>query len=190
VELFYKDQLIGSVSGAGKLKKGVMLKDDVLNRIELKLSEKPMMLDLIIDGYHSPVNQSHPRKEIKGTSTFFWIISVLSLVVGLVEVGALTGFGAIQVIVLVINLLIVAAYIIAAIFVGRGHIWAYYLGFILFSLLFVFNLVFTPLNLWGMIFLVMRGAALGVLIYNLKTVVSAQKHACYGKYANEELLDS
>lgn len=191
VELFYKDRLIGSVSGAGKIKKGITLKDDVLNTIELRLSEKPVMLDLIIDGYHSPVNQSHPRKEIKGTSTFFWIISVLSLVVGLVEVGSLTGSpGIIQGIVLAVNLTFVAIYIVAAIFVSKGQVWAYYMGFILFCLLFLLNLPFTNFSLFGIIFFLMRAAALGVLIYNLKTVISVQKHAKYGRYTNEELLDS
>ena len=188
VEFFYKDRLLGSVQGAAKLKAGIRLNDTELGVIQAKLSEKPIMMDLIIDGYHSPVNGSHPSKELKKTSPFFWIISVLSFIVGAIEIGSLTGYDRAQLILTAINGTILVLYIVAAIFVGRGKVWAYYLGFVLFSLLFLLNLLSMGSGI-GIIFLIIRGAVLGVLIYNLKTVISTQKHAKYGKFISEDLLD-
>jgi hypothetical protein len=192
VELFYKERLIGTVSGAGKLRSGVTLKDDFFNTIHLKLSEKPVTLNLVIDGYHSPVNQSHPQKELKGTAAFFWIISALRLIAGLMEVGSLHDYGFLQLIFLVINLSIITTYILTAVFVGRGMIWAYWMGFLLFCVVFLFHFLVMIISwdFWTILLNFFRGAALGVLIYNLKTAISAGKHAKYGAYSNNDLLDS
>ena len=61
VAVYYNDQLIGSVRGSAKLLKGTSFTSD-LGLITLKLSEKPVTLDVIVDGYHSRVNVSHPVK--------------------------------------------------------------------------------------------------------------------------------
>jgi hypothetical protein len=192
VELFYQDRLIGSVSGSGKLQKGVTLKDDFFHTIHLKLSENPVKLDLVIDGYHSPVNQAHPQRELKGMSALYWIISALSMIVGGLEVGSLTGYDTLQGIFLVINLTIVVTYIVAAVFVARGKVWAYWMGFLLFSVVFLFHFLIMVVSwdFWTVILNVFRGMAIGVLIYNLGTVISAGKHLKYGTYKNDDLLDN
>ena len=68
VDVYYKENLIGSVTGAAKLKNGTSFLSE-LGEIKLKLSEKPVMLDVIVDGYHSPVNVSHPVRELKAMNT-------------------------------------------------------------------------------------------------------------------------
>jgi hypothetical protein len=191
VELYHKDRLIGSVSGAGKLKAGTAIADNFFHKIELKLSEKPMMLDLVIDGYHSPVNQAHPLKELKATAPFFWIIAALSFIMGALEVGNLGSFPTFQLIFLVIDMLIVGTYITAAIMIGRKQPWAYIMGFVVFAAVFMFHLLLMAASMdpTSIVFMILRGAALGVLIYNLKTVIAARKHLKYGSNVNDDLLD-
>lgn len=86
VDVYYNDQLIGSVRGTGKLLKGTSFPSD-LGLITLKLSEKPVTLDVIVDGYHSPVNVSHPVKELKRTGTYSGLYPFLLSLPGQLKSG-------------------------------------------------------------------------------------------------------
>jgi len=194
VDLYYKNELIGSVQGAGKLKAGTTITDTVLGTIGLKLSEKPVMLNVIIDGYHSPVNVSHPVKELKKIATLFWLLAVFSFIAGAFEIGVFSGTGALQGMIILINGLILITYFISAVFVGRGKTWAYYLGFSVFTFFTLMTLlVLLSGFMWGYllyIFQAFRIAALGVLIFNLKTANAARKHQRYGSFNDTQLLDT
>lgn len=194
VDVYYNDQLIGSVHGFGKLNKGTSFPSD-LGPITLKLSEKPITLDVIVDGYHSPVNVSHPVKELKRTSTFFLILSVLAFIAGSIEVGLFYQLIEVQLLILGINLVILGCYILSTIFVGRGKPWAFYLGFSVFS----FCTLISLLALLGgflsgsllYIFMVVRIGGEIVLAMNLKTANSAVRHLRYKAPSfDEQLLDS
>lgn len=193
VDVYHRDQLIGSVQGAGKLQKGTSFLSD-LGSITLKLSEKPVMLDVIVDGYHSPANVSHPVKELKKTSTYFWIISVFAFIAGAFEVGLFSGWDTAQAIVLGINLIILTLYILSAVFTAKGKPWAFYLGFSVFSFCTLISLLALLGGLvWGMflyIFMVIRIGGEVVLILNLKTANSAARHLKYKENSLEDLLDS
>nr|WP_294859763.1 hypothetical protein [uncultured Fluviicola sp.] len=194
VDVYYNDQLIGSVRGAGKLNAGISFPSD-LGLISLKLSEKPVTLDVVVDGYHSPVNVSHPVKELKRTNTYFWIISVLAFIAGSIEVGAFSEWTEMQIVVLGINLVVFASYILSAVFIGQGKPWAFYLGFSVFSFCTLISLLALMGGLiWGFliyIFMVVRIGGEIVLIMNLKTANSAVKHLKYKESSfDEQLLDS
>jgi hypothetical protein len=193
VELYFNDELLGEVHGAAKLKKGTQLIDTAIGNIDLKLSENPILLDVIVDGYHSPVNVSHPHKELKKTSTFFWIIATLSLIAGSFEIGVMSDWDFGLRIAMIVNIPIFASYIVSAIFIYKGKIWAYYFGFSVFA----FSTFLGILLLYGEIYIgwlwylfqLFRFAALAVLIYNLKTANSARKHARHGMIQSDDLLD-
>jgi hypothetical protein len=195
VDVYYSDQLIGSVRGSGKLKQGTSLPSD-LGLIALKLSERPITLDVVVDGYHSPVNVSHPVKELKRTGTYFWILSVLAFIAGSIEVGLFSEWTEVQVVVLGINLAILASYILSAVFVGRGKPWAFYLGFSVFSFCTLISLLALMGGfIWGFllyIFMVVRIGGEIVLAMNLKTANSAVRHLKYKhkEHSIDELLDS
>lgn len=188
VEVYYKDQLIGEVQGAAKLKKGVRIRHDVLNTVDLRLSEKPILLDIIVDGYHSPVNTSHPLKELKKSAVFFWMIFVFALISSLLE-GMSIGMNAVGVVVTSINVLIVGTYLLAAITVRNGLAWGYFTGFGMFCLMYLLSL--TTL-LGGNFFMigafVMRTAFLVFLIINIKHAVAVIKHKKY-KQTDTRLVD-
>lgn len=191
VELSYNDRLIHTFTGSA-VKKGLRLNDEQLGRLDLKFSEKPMGIDVIVEGIHSPANRSHPRNELKKSATLFWIITVFAAIASAIE-GVRFGIdNPVGIIVTGINLFLVSAYLIAAIFTGKSKPWAYYLGFSVFCLMFLLTLLtfvagmnFTLLIAFGfrVVFLVM-------FILNLKHAIAVGKHARYGVSANEELLDS
>lgn len=194
VDVYYNDQLIGSVQGSGKLKSGTSFPSD-LGLITLKLSEKPITLDVVVDGYHSPVNVSHPVKELKRTGTYFWILAVLAFIAGAIEVGTFSLWVDVQLVVLGINLVILGCYILCAVFVGRGKPWAFYLGFSVFSFCTLISLLTLISGFLSgtllYIFMVVRIGGEIVLAMNLKTANSAVRHLKYKAPSfDEQLLDS
>lgn len=190
VEFFYKDRLLGSVQGAAKLKAGIRLNDTELGVIQAKLSEKPIMMDLIIDGYHSPVNGSHPKKELKKTAVFFWMMFTFSLIASLMDgVYISTDFSQNSILTL-INLFIVGSYCIAAVFVAKSQPWAYYYGFSVFVFVYLISLLLLlNLSIFSSIVFLFRTGFLVVFIINMKHAIQTQKHAKYGKFISEDLLD-
>ncbi|MES2557890.1 MAG: hypothetical protein V4604_17175 [Bacteroidota bacterium] len=191
VDLYYKNELIGSVQGSAKLKAGTKI-NTVLGTIGLKLSEKPIMLNVVIDGYHSPVNISHPVKELKKTAVFFWMIFTFSVIASLMEGVYLSTVLSVEVIVTLINFAIITTYCLSAVFVRKGKPWAYYMGFSLFVLLYAFSLLgfLGPVPILLMIIFLFRTGFLVVLILNMKHANSAIKHQRYGSFKDAGLLDA
>lgn len=191
--LSYKDRIIGSVAGPSQVKKGFVLHDPELNTVELRFSERPMLLDLIIDGYHSPRNQSHPEKELKKLAAFFWIIAVFAVITSLLDGIRISSDLSVATLTTFFNLLITASYCIAAVFVGKGKPWAYTMGFCVFAfmyLLFVLAVGIIAGSLMTISGFFIRSSVLGLLIYNFKTAIAARKHARYATPHNEALLDT
>ncbi len=193
VDLYYNNELIGSVQGAAKLLKGISLPSD-LGTIKLKLSEKPVTLDVIVDGYHSPVNVSHPVKELKRTSTYFWIISSFAIIAGAIEVGIFSEWSEAATVVTGLNLVVFALYIVSAFMVGRGKPWAFYMGFAVFSFCTLLSLLALLSGMvWGFllyIFMAIRIGGMVILILNMKTANAAVRHLRYKEPVIEDLLDS
>lgn len=197
VEVYYQNELVGHADGAGRLKKGVRLVHPKLGNIDLRLSEKPMLLNVIIDGYHSPVNSTYPVKELIGLSAFFWMLLAFSFIAGALEIGLFLNIPPILVIVLPINVTLWVIYLITALGVRKGKPWAYILGVSVFGIFSVLSLLAVVNGMIGgmltYIFLIIRFGALGVFIYNFKTVGAAIKHLKYGTLLSrqsEDLLDT
>lgn len=197
VEVYYNKELIGTADGAGRLKKGVRIVHPKLGNIDLKLSEKPILLNVIIDGYHSPVNSTHPVKELIGLSAFFWMLLAFSFIAGALEIGLFLDYLPILIIVLPINVALWIIYLITVLGVRKGKPWAYILGVSVFGLFSVLSLLVVMSGMIGgtltYIFLIIRFGALAVFLYNLKTVSAAIKHLRYGALQarlSEDLLDT
>lgn len=193
VEIYYQDKLICTHTGVNALKKGVNYQTEELGEIGLKLSVKPITLDLVIDGYHCLNNVSHPAKQLKGASTFFWIIAVFAILATFIEGMQVSNVLTLGVIVTVINLLTIAAYIIAAIFTNRSKPWAFYLGFSVFSFWTLLSLLtLITGNLLFVLVFIFRLVILYFLISNIKHAVNTTKHNKFGQpiVANEDLLDA
>lgn len=150
------------------------------------------MLNVIIDGYHSPVNISHPVKELKKTAVFFWMIFTFAVIASLMEGIHLSNVLSAEVIVTLINLVVITVYCLSAVFVRKGKPWAYYMGFSLFCLLYLFSLLgfLAPLSILFLIIFLFRTGFLVVLILNMKHANSAIKHQRYGSFKDAGLLDA
>lgn len=197
VEVFYNNELVGTADGAGRLKKGVRLVHPKLGNIDLKLSEKPVVINVIVDGYHSPANNSHPVKELIGLSPFFWMLLAFSFIASALEIGLFADYPPILVILVPMDVTIFVVYLIALIYVRKGKPWAYYMAISLFALMTILVLLVIMSGMvWGVFtygFEIIRFGALGVFLYNLKTVNAAAKHLKYGTLqarASEDLLDT
>jgi amino acid transporter len=193
VDVFYKDELIGSVQGSAKLLKGTSFTSNI-GIITLKLSEKPITLNVIVDGYHSPINVSHPVKDLKTMSTYFWIIIAFALIAGLLEIGLFRDWNELLVITVGVNLVVFTLYLISAIFVRQGKPWAYYLGFSVFTFCTLISMIVLFGGLaWGFLLYIFMAIRIGgevLLIINLKTANAATRHLKYKEPSIDELLDS
>lgn len=134
IELLYKERELIKLPNNQKLKKGFSFIDSELGKIELKYSEKPISVDIIVDGVHSPVNASHPLKKIKSISNYFWIFASFSLLYLIMQIFIISNQNLIGVIALGIEEgLFITIYIISALFSAKSKPWAVYLGFITYS---------------------------------------------------------
>lgn len=197
VEVYYKNELVGTADGAARLKKGVRLVHPTLGNIDLKLAEKPVVINVIVDGYHSPVNSIHPVKELIGLSAFFWMLLAFSFIAGALEIGLFMDFPPILIIVAPVNIALWIVYTISVLGVRKGKPWAYILGVSVFGLFTVLSLLVLLSGVFGGVlsymFEIIRFGALGIFLYNLKTVNAAAKHLKYGALqarASEDLLDT
>ncbi len=179
VELYHKERLVGSVTGYDVLLEGVQFNDAELGLIELKLSEHPIALDLIVAGFHSPVNASYPTYELKVAARIFWVLASLSIVIGLsYGILELTFTGAIST-TMILNLVAIFTYSTSAIFIQIGHAWAYYFGVgfhVLFTLTLLFRIIFFDSNLGILYIVFFQLIVLIILSSYLKNASDAHRH--------------
>jgi len=190
VELFYKGESIAHIQGAMKLQKGVTVSSD-LGVIKLKLSEKPVTLDVIVDGFHSPVNVSHPAKQLKSASTFFWTIAVFSLFGALMDGLKLSSAVNLATIITVVNLVILTCYVLAAVFTAKSRPWAFFLGFSVYGLMTLYTvLILLVFPHWTIIFgLIIRGIFIYFLSSGFKNALEVIKHSKFAVRSIDHILD-
>lgn len=129
--IYHNDREICTIDSIQKIKKGFSFIDNKLGVIELRLSEKPITIDIIVNGLHSSVNNSHPAKKIKALSMYFFMFATFSFLYCL-----FTFISARSLSLLIINLIFevpfIILYIICGIQVRKSKTWAVYTGFIVF----------------------------------------------------------
>lgn len=195
-ELTYKDRVIVRDKGGKRLQKGVVYSDPDLGKIEVKLSEKPIMLNIIVNDFHSPINSMHPRIVIKSMSAFFYILTALGFIASAFDAMVYSGLGAVSVIIDLYLLATVLICLISAITISRGVKYAFFLGFSNFCASFLLEsfVLFTGIVqgwiLW--VFVVFRIIMLIFLLTNIKLAISHLKHHKFLYNAGDEsnLLDS
>jgi hypothetical protein len=192
IEVYYHDQLILTHEGVSALKTGVTYQTKELGRITLKLSDKPVTLDVIIEGYHCVNNVSHPAKQLKGASAFFWMLVVFAVISSLIDGIDLSLDLSVSSIVTMINVSVIIVYILAAVFTNQSKPWAFYMGFSMFSF---WTLISLLTLLTGNFFLILafliRLVFLYFLIVNIKHAVGTSKHQAFTQPVKfeDEILD-
>jgi|GEM_PF-1330581 len=197
VNLSYNDRVISKIQGAGKLMKGVKLNDPELGVIELKLSEKPIAINLIVGGYHSPVNVSYPTKELKSASPIFWVLSAMSILGAIYEGVSLSQwYGAfLAIIVTFVNILSIAIYTSTAILIQRGYSWAFFMGaswYSLFTLYYLSDLFLSGIYLDTFFIAAIRIVVTFMFAYYFKYATASIRHKKYERAikSSNEVLDN
>ncbi len=195
IQLFYKDRLIETIKNASQLKKGLRIQDQELHTIDLKFSESPMAIDVIFDGIHCASNVSHPFKEMKKFGPIFWIIAVFAIVFSAIEIGITRRVPLAGTLTMLFDTIIVIAYILSAIYVSKSKPWAFWLGFITYSFVFLLTVLSVVVTLGSFLFIVnfvIRLTFLIFMIRMIKTVLNVSKHKNYMKNSGEglDLLDN
>ncbi|MFN5982723.1 MAG: hypothetical protein ACK46Y_12270 [Fluviicola sp.] len=195
-ELIYKDRIIVQDKGGKRLQKGVVYSDPDLGKIEVKLSEKPIMMNIIVNDFHSPINSMHPRIVIKSMSTFFYILTALGFVSSAFDAMIYKELGIVSIIIDFYLLATFLIYLISAITISRGAKYAFFMGFTNFCVSFLlesFVLLTGLVEGWLLwVFFVFRIIMLIFLLTNIKLALSHLKHLKFSYNAGDEsnLLDS
>lgn len=193
-KIFYKDAEISSVNNIQQIRKGFKFNNPDLGLIELKLSEKPVAVDVIINGLHSAVNNSHPIKKIKSISTYFYMFATFVLIYILFISFTLQDKTQ-TIFALITEIPFIALYIICAIYAKRSKAWAVYTGFIVFcffSLLSFVALVLpfsTLSSLTGFITVAVKAAFIIFMVPFVKQASQLWKYKQYEKFSNSTLID-
>lgn len=187
LKISYEGRLVAENVKLSSMKKGVTVQDAQLGSVQLKLSEKPILLDIIVDGYHSPGNVSHPSKQLKTMSFVGWVAAGLFVIKWLLE-----GFTFVMVpVILIYDLLAfacLAMYIVCSIQIRNGKPWAF---FGIYTLLYAGLLLQCLVSFGGlmMIFLLFRTVIMVYLAIGLKTAIQAARHGKFKVDLDSDLLD-
>lgn len=195
VEVYYKEKLLGKLENAARLKRGVFVESPDLGKVELKLSEKPMTIQVIVDGYHASNNLHHPVKSLKSSSTYFTILAVFSMLGSSFEAYRYSSYPQLATLISSINAVPFVIYVISAIFTKKGKPWAFLLGFITFSFFTLITLLmminFRDFHIVVILPFIIRLVFQYFLITNLKHAIAVIKHNKFGvRPESQEILDS
>lgn len=161
--LFYEDQEIKRIDNINQIKNGFSFFHEKLGNIELKFSEKPMSLDLIVNNLHSSTNNSHPVKKIKSIKNYFIMFGTLALLYSILlcfifDTKFYLIFAAIT------EIPFIFMYFLCAYKAGQSKAWAVYVGFIIYSF-------FTLASLLSIILPIINSSIiLNVFIFLIKIV--------------------
>lgn len=190
IQVLYNGEIIGEHTGAKDLKKGVQIPSNYFGSLEIKLGGEPLRLNVLVDGLHSPANSMHPKFEVKGIASYFWILFGAGLLLSVLSGIQINFNNPVALITTFLDFLILVGYLLAAILLPKGKPGAFYLGFIpfcftsLLSLLMALRGGFLPI-----LVLVVRSIFVVILIKSIKPVLSLSRHNRYGTFTNVELLD-
>lgn len=196
-QLFYNERELIKIDSIQKLKEGVSFVDSILGNIELKFSDKPMSIDVIIDGYHSPINKSHPEKKIKSIGSYFYMFASFSFIYYFLIVFFTQGFFG-KVVLSIEEFIFISLYAVCGYFAGKGKVWAVYTGFSVYSFVTLIILLLllasiigpikfiTPFS--GFIVLLFRVVFIVFMIPYLKIASSLTKHRRFN-VQNPNILD-
>lgn len=193
--LYFKDRLICKVDSITKLKEGFRVDDEELGLIELRFSEKPISVDIIVNGLHCENNASHPRKKIKSISSYFYMLGAFAIL-GTILAYAVTPSIEAIVFLAIVDLPFIVLYFICAVFASKGKIWPVYTGFIVFcffTLISVLNLVI-PGSFFSnsaLIFsLIFRVTLIVLMVPYIKMAVEIPKYRKYQLIHDGSVIDN
>lgn len=80
VQVWFHNEHIKTINDPKTLISGIIFQNAKLGSVKILLSEKPKLLNLLVNNIHSKTNQLHPSKRINGVGNWFIIPAVISTV--------------------------------------------------------------------------------------------------------------
>lgn len=196
VEIVFGDRVIGHFKRRANPLDGILLRDEELGKIELTFHRRQTAIDVVVNDYHQPSNRSHPRRQMKRLSVWFWIVSTFFMLlclykVLLVQQGVLYWTSNPEW--TIINGSLFLFFAIVAVLVFYAQAWAYYVGFAVFSLIMIYILLTRTIEMMRLIEVVTLLAGLFVMIvmgYHLRTPMALGQKANKIQEGRSDLLDS
>ncbi len=191
VKLFFRDRMILEINDPSSIKRGFVFNDPELNKIELTFSERPMTLNIIIDGFHSISNQTHPYRQYRSNTAVMWMLFTFALIVALFFLYKYSSVLSWVLADIVINFLSVVVYLNAALLIPRNYVWPFFLAFgwyCLFTLIVLAGVFLDP-NIMTIGLLVGRLLFLYLLIRQFPQAVRVLKYKRHTNKANIGTLD-
>lgn len=191
LKLYSEGRLVKTINSPGELMNGVTFIDEELNDVLLKFSSgAPIIIQITANGlkYYPQNNaESGDGADFSGLVSVFWVLATLSLIGAIIAQTQISGIVAITQ--GVYDIIIITIYVIAAIFLNKKKVWAYYLGGITFlatsSLTFLVY-YFAGLGIGSIINLVIRGFILLYIARHYKDTKLVSKPI----HSNPNLLDN
>jgi len=184
VQAVYKGEVIVDHLSAQNLKKGVKFDHPVLGKVEMKFAKEKLVVNVIIDGYHSSINKDHPKNRIANVATLFWTLAGFTCLTFLIQTYAASQVRDAQFALTVplFTALSIGVYSFSAYNLRKGKSAFFWLGLsvfvarIIISVLFVLYIPISVDMLGFGLGLVLRGAFLLGLLFCIPLILRYRKH--------------
>ncbi len=192
----YQGEMLFENKSFAQLQKGIVVQHPYLGKIEVKFSKQKLILNVIVNGFHSPINKDHPIHKIKSYSTYFWIVFGGTCLIFLSDLVVATSSPNLLVILIgpVFTLLALFTYFFSAYQLRKAKASFFWIGFSMFTfrtlfivaLTFAGVLTFDPISI--MINFLVKGGFLLAFILAIPTILSYQKHEKYIFQENDDTI--
>lgn len=192
----YKEEVLFEEKKMADLKRGIVVNHPLLGKIEFKFAKEKMVVNVIVEGFHSPINKDHPRQKVKSFATYLWILVGFTGITFFGELFAAIKFPFWQLILLgpVFTALAIMAYIVSALKLRKAKSSFFWLAFGMYLFRFLvyisINSFLFSINGFG-IGILLRSIYLIVFLIAIPLMVRYRKYEKFksGTFSNIELLD-
>ena len=184
VKVYVDGRLITTVGRPTEFKSGFYHKDAEVGNLKLKFStRKPIVLEVSVDGTsYLPENSRNDREGFAGLATLFWVIFGFGTIASIIGYSLFGGIynSSLFIASLSIDLVILASYVVTAIYLNKRQGWAYFLGvstFIISTLLYFLSYAnsYVGFSIIQILVLAVRGAFIIYMFTFLKNALVAMR---------------
>ena len=194
-KIYRNQSVVLKVEDGSDIRSGVSQDIEGLGKVELYLPNKAHSVHMTIDDEsYTKIEPSGAKVDLAGVSYLFWTLTGFAILGSIITLSVLGlslthPFVIIQII---LDVVAISAYVLAAIFTGKGKPWGYFLGgsvFILMTLLEILGAYTMDVGMGVFIRIMIRLAIIGYLIFEFKKVKILMNASNSEGHSSSELLD-
>jgi hypothetical protein len=177
--------IINFENGLKYTDKDLVVQDKELGEVRIRFTQKPIQMDITVDGLHCTINKNHPQKRFKKNAIFFWVCAgfiSIPIIFTLLSMVLSMAIDSSRFKTLLILSIFAATYGTIAKLIEKGKTWAFYAGIALV----VINCILTMLQ--GSWFLLFWLSCLVYLLVKIPNTLNYAKHQKFNQ-TNDQILD-